>query len=139
MNKQRKRDEFYMDFAHMVSMRSKCRRMKVGAVLVKNEDIVGTGYNGPPRGYEPDVCECADTGETHEHVIHAELNAVLSAARLGRVTEGATLYVTLSPCSRCAALIMQSGIKEVVYREKYRHSDGLMLLSEYGITIRQLS
>lgn len=131
------KDSFYLNMALGVAEHSKCKRMKVGAVLVKDGDIIGTGYNGPPRKHEPDVCECQKTGETLEHVIHAEVNAILCAGRNGRSTEGTTLYLTLSPCSRCAALIVQAGVRRVVFLKEYRHSCGLDLLSEHGITTEQ--
>ena len=131
------KDAFYLQTALGVAEHSKCKRMKVGAVLVKKGDIIGTGYNGTPTKFEPDVCECQKTGETLDYVIHAELNAILSAARNGRSTKGSTLYLTLSPCSKCAALIMQAGIKKVVFLKRYRNTEALTLLSEYGIITTQ--
>lgn len=129
------KDEFYLDLAFAVAKRSKCKRMQVGAVLVKDDDIIGTGYNGPPRGYQPDVCECHKTGETLEHTIHGEVNAILAAGRSGRSTKGSTLYLTMTPCARCAALIAQSGISRVVYRDEYRLNAGKELLLSLGIDV----
>lgn len=105
---------------------SYCTRRKVGALLVKNQMIISDGYNGTPSGFE-NVCELED-GSTKPYVLHAEANAITKVAKSNNSSEGATLYITASPCLECSKLIIQSGIKRVVYSEKYRLEDGLDLL-----------
>jgi dCMP deaminase len=110
---------YYMNVAKISADLSKSKRLKVGAVIVKNNAIISTGYNGLPSGYEPDVLE-DDNDVTKPEVIHAELNALLHCSKQGISCQDATLYVTHSPCRHCAALIAQAGIKEVYYLEEYR-------------------
>lgn len=136
VSKQRQADQHYLSIAKLVAQRSKCNRMKVGAIVVHDGDIVSTGYNGTPYNH-PNACECSRTGETLDTVVHAEMNAIIRAARSTRSCDGATLYITLSPCVRCASAIVQSGIKRVVYLEKYRHGDGTDLLLQHGIPTTQ--
>lgn len=126
--KQEKLDEVYINVAKQISTLSHCVRSKVGAVLVKEGNIISFGYNGTPSGM--DNC-CEQNNVTLPYVIHAEVNAVLKAARTGNSVEGSTLYLTLSPCLDCAKLILQSGIKRVVYLEAYRNMEGPSFLSEY--------
>jgi dCMP deaminase len=114
--------------AKEVATLSHCIRHKVGAVLVKDDNVIGFGYNGTPNGMEN---ECEENGVTKDYVIHAEMNAVLKATRNGNPVSGATLYLTLSPCKECSKLILQSGVKRVVYLEKYRHTEGLDLLKKF--------
>lgn len=111
---------------------SYCKRRKVGALIVKDKMIISDGYNGTPAGFE-NVCEDDESGLTKPYVLHAEANAITKIARSGNCSDGATLYVTTSPCIECSKLIIQAGIKRVVYREKYRVTDGLDLLERAGV------
>lgn len=112
---------------------SYCTRRKVGALIVKDKMIISDGYNGTPAGFE-NVCELED-GTTKPYVLHAEANAITKIARSGNSSEGATIYVTTSPCIECAKLIIQSGIKRVVFSEKYRSEDGLALLERAKVEV----
>lgn len=112
---------------------SYCKRRQVGALIVKDKMIISDGYNGTPVGFE-NVCEDED-GITKPYVLHAEANAITKIARSGNSSEGATMYVTASPCIECAKLIIQAGIKRVVYAEKYRLEDGLDLLRRAGVEL----
>ena len=115
---------------------SYCERRKVGALVVKDRMIISDGYNGTPAGFE-NICEDENT-VTKPYVLHAEANAITKIARSNNNSEGATLYVTASPCIECAKLIIQAGIKRVVYGEKYRLTDGIDLLERAGITVDYL-
>lgn len=128
MTKQKKLDKVYLDIAETISSLSHCERSKVGAVIVLDNNIVSFGYNGTPFGM--DNC-CERDGKTLDHVIHAEMNAVLKAAKSGSSVKGATLYLTLSPCVECAKLILQSGIERVVYKTDYRKIDGINFLNRF--------
>ena len=132
-NKQEILDKRYMRMATIWSENSYCARRKVGALIVKNKMIISDGYNGTPAGFE-NICE-DDNGVTKPYVLHAEANAITKIARSGNSSEGATLYVTASPCIECAKLIIQAGIKRVVYSEKYRLEDGIELLKRAGIEV----
>lgn len=110
---------------------SYCKRRRVGALIVKEKMIISDGYNGTPSGFE-NVCE-DESGRTKPYVLHAEANAITKVARSNNSSDGATLYVTCSPCIECAKLIIQSGIKRVVFSELYHNSDGIDLLSRNGI------
>lgn len=110
---------------------SYCERRKVGALLVKNQMIISDGFNGTPAGFE-NVCE-DENGVTKPYVLHAEANAITKVARSNNSSEGSTLYVTASPCLECAKLIIQAGIKRVVFRDLYRLADGLELMQRAGI------
>ena len=125
-NKQETLDRRYMRMAGIWAENSYCQRRKVGALIVKEKMIISDGYNGTPSGFE-NVCE-DEHGVTKPYVLHAEANAITKIARSNNSSEGATLYVTASPCIECAKLIIQAGIKRVVYAEKYRLEDGLELL-----------
>lgn len=116
---------------------SYCTRRKVGALIVKDKMIISDGYNGTPSGFE-NVCEL-ENGTTKPYVLHAEANAITKIARSGNNSEGATLYVTASPCLECSKLIIQSGIKRVVYSEKYRLEDGIELLKRAGIEVEYVN
>ena len=129
--KQRLLDNRYLRMAHIWSENSYCKRRKVGALVVKDKTIISDGYNGTPSGFET-VCEDANN-VTKSYVLHAEANAITKLARSTNSGEGATLYVTASPCIECAKLIIQAGIRRVVYGEKYRLDDGLRLLQRAGI------
>ena len=136
MNKQEKFDERYLRMAQVWSENSYCQRRKVGALVVKEKMIISDGYNGTPSGFE-NVCE--DDNVTKPYVLHAEANAITKLARSHNNSEGATLYVTASPCIECAKLIIQSGIKRVVYGEQYRLDDGINLLKRAGIEVVYLN
>ncbi len=126
-------DRRYIRMAKIWAENSYCKRRQVGALLVKNKTIISDGYNGTPTGFE-NICE-DETGHTYPYVLHAEANAITKIARSGNNSEGATLYVTTSPCIECAKLIIQAGITRVVYSEHYRLTDGLDLLKAAGITV----
>lgn len=126
-------DRRYMRMAFIWSENSYCKRRKVGALLVKDKMIISDGYNGTPSGFE-NVCE-DENNITKPYVLHAEANAITKVARSNNSSEGATLYVTSSPCIECAKLIIQAGIRRVVYAENYRLSDGLDLLKRANIEL----
>ena len=132
-NKQLLLDKRYMRMALIWSENSYCKRRQVGALLVKDKMIISDGYNGTPSGFE-NVCEDEDN-VTKPYVLHAEANAITKVARSNNSSEGATLYVTSSPCIECAKLIIQSGITRVVYANSYRLSDGVELLERADIEI----
>jgi dCMP deaminase len=129
--KQHRLDLRYMRMARIWAENSYCTRRKVGALVVKEKMIISDGYNGTPSGFE-NVCEDSN-GVTKPYVLHAEANAITKIARSGNNSDGATLYVTASPCIECAKLIIQAGIKRVVYGEKYRIDDGLRLLERANV------
>ena len=131
--KQLKLDRRYIRMAHIWAENSYCTRRKVGALIVKNQMIISDGYNGTPSDFE-NVCE-DENGLTKPYVLHAEANAITKIARSNNSSDGATLYVTASPCIECAKLIIQAGIKRVVYSEKYRLEDGLDLLKRANIEV----
>ena len=126
MDKEIKRDYLYMRMARTWAENSYCQRRKVGAILVKDQMIISDGYNGTPSGFE-NICE-DENGVTKPYVLHAEANAISKVARSNNSSDGATLYVTASPCVECAKLIIQAGIKRVVFNELYRITDGIDLL-----------
>ncbi|MBF6628575.1 MAG: dCMP deaminase family protein [Proteiniphilum sp.] len=130
-NKQELLDKRYMRMAFIWAENSYCKRRKVGALLVKDKMIISDGYNGTPSGFE-NVCE-DDDNVTKPYVLHAEANAITKVARSNNSSDGATLYVTSSPCIECAKLIIQAGITRVVYSDAYRLSDGINLLSKAHI------
>ncbi len=132
-DKQELLDRRYMRMAFIWAENSYCRRRKVGALLVKEKMIISDGYNGTPSGFE-NVCE-DESGVTKPYVLHAEANAITKVSRSNNSSEGATLYVTSSPCIECAKLIIQAGIKRVVYADSYRLSDGIELLQRAGIEL----
>lgn len=127
-------DITFLEVAEVIAKRSKSTRLKVGAVLVKDNRIIATGYNGLVSGVKPDVLE-DENGVTKKEVIHAELNCIISCARNGVSCEGSTLYLTHSPCESCAALIAQSGVKKVIFKEYYRDLSGIEKLKSYGVEI----
>lgn len=135
--KQRRLDWRYLRMARIWAENSYCRRRQVGAIVVKDQMIISDGYNGTPSGFD-NVCEGGD-GATLPWVLHAEANAITKLARSSNNSQGATLYVTASPCIECAKLIIQAGIRRVVYQEKYRLDDGLRLMEKAGIELLQLS
>ena len=119
--------------ARIWAQNSYCQRRQVGALVVKDGMIISDGYNGTPSGFE-NVCE-DENGVTKPYVLHAEANAITKLARSNNNSEGSTIYITASPCIECAKLIIQSGIKRVVYGEKYRLMDGIVLLERAGIEV----
>ena len=135
-NKHGKLDQRYLRMAMIWAENSYCERRKVGAIVVKDKAIISDGYNGTPSGFE-NVCE-DENNLTKPYVLHAEANAITKLARSNNNSEGATLYVTASPCIECAKLIIQAGIKRVVYAEKYRLEDGLRLLEKANVEVVHL-
>jgi dCMP deaminase len=133
----RKHDIAYMKMAKEWGNLSYCKRKKVGALIVKERRIISDGYNGTPSGFE-NVCE-DEEGKTKWHVLHAEANAISKVAASTQNSEGATLYVTLSPCKECSKLIYQAGIKRVVYYEAYNDQTGLDFLKKAGVNVEQLN
>ena len=131
--KQAALDRRYMRMAGIWAENSYCRRRQVGALIVSGKMIISDGYNGTPSGFE-NVCEDQD-GLTKPYVLHAEANAITKIARSSNSSDGATMYVTASPCIECAKLIIQAGIKRVVYSEHYRLEDGIELLKRAGIEV----
>lgn len=131
--KQLELDKRYLRMAGVWSENSYCVRRQVGCLVVKDKMIISDGYNGTPSGFE-NVCE-DDNNVTKPYVLHAEANAITKLARCGNSSDGATMYVTDSPCIECAKLIIQAGIKRVVYSKKYRLEDGLNLLKRANIEL----
>lgn len=129
-------DRSYLKMAEVWAENSYCKRRKVGALIVKNNMIISDGYNGTPLGFE-NVCE-DENGVTKPYVLHAEANAITKVAKSGNSSEDSTLYVTASPCLECSKLIIQAGIKRVVYKDAYRLQDGLDLLKKAGIEVEQV-
>lgn len=132
-NKQQLLDERYMKMASIWAENSYCKRRQVGALIVKDKMIISDGYNGTPSGFENN-CEDED-GETKPYVLHAEANAITKVACSHNSSMDATMYVTTSPCIECAKLIIQAGIKRLVYNEKYRRNDGCALLERAGVDV----
>ena len=130
-SKQLKLDIRYLRMAKIWAENSYCRRRQVGALIVKDKMIISDGYNGTPSGFEND-CE-DENDETKPYVLHAEANAITKIACSSNSSQDATLYITTSPCIECAKLIIQSGIKRVVYSEKYRLSEGIRLLERANV------
>jgi dCMP deaminase len=126
-------DKRYIRMAQIWAENSYCNRRKVGALIVKNKMIISDGYNGTPAGFE-NICE-DENGLTKPYVLHAEANAITKIACSNNSSKGATMYVTTSPCIECAKLIIQAGIKRVIYSEKYRLEDGLDLLRRANIEV----
>ena len=134
--KQFKLDKRYLRMATIWSENSYCVRRQVGALIVKDKMIISDGYNGTPSGFE-NVCE-DEEGLTKAYVLHAEANAITKIARSQNNSDGATLYVTDSPCIECAKLIIQAGIKRVIYAREYRLTEGVELLRRAGIEVKHL-
>ena len=135
--KQHDLDLRYLRMARIWAENSYCRRRQVGALVVKDKMIISDGYNGTPSGFE-NICE-DDNNVTKPYVLHAEANAITKLARSENNSDGATLYVTASPCIECSKLIIQAGIQRVVYAEKYRLEDGIDLLRRAGIELVYLN
>ena len=146
-NSRPSKDEYFMDMAVLVSKRSTCLRRKVGAVLVKDDHVLTTGYNGAPKGLEHcEVTGCireqrnVPSGERHElcRGVHAEQNAIIQAAYFGVSVKGAKMYITNHPCSVCAKMMLNAGIVKVIYKGDYHDKLAVELLAEGEITIRKL-
>lgn len=135
-NKVVKFDKSYLKMAHVWAKNSYCQRRQVGALIVKDRMIISDGYNGTPSGFE-NICE-DETGRTKQYVLHAEANAITKVAKSNNSSEGATLYITDSPCVECSKLIIQAGISRVVYDREYRITDGLALLHRAGVQVDHL-
>ena len=136
MDKEKKFDRSYLEMAAVWAKNSYCTRRQVGAILVKDRMIISDGYNGTPAGFE-NVCE-DENGVTKPYVLHAEANAITKVAKSGNSSDGATLYITDSPCMECAKLIIQAGIRRVVYAREYRIVDGVDLLRRAGIEVEKI-
>jgi dCMP deaminase len=134
--KQLQFDLRYLEMARIWATNSYCKRRQVGALIVKGRMIISDGYNGTPSGFEN---ECEDeNNHTKPYVLHAEANAITKVAKSNNSSEGATLYITSSPCLECAKLIIQAGIRRVVFSDNYRILDGIELLKRANIEIVQL-
>lgn len=129
-------DQSYLEMARVWARNSYCKRRQVGALIVKDKMIISDGYNGTPSGFE-NVCE-DESGRTHPYVLHAEANAITKVAKSGNSSEGSTLYVTAAPCMECAKLIIQAGIRRVVYTDEYRLEDGINLLKASGVEVEKI-
>lgn len=128
-------DGRYLRMARIWAENSYCKRRQVGALVVKDKRIISDGYNGTPSGFEN---QCEEDDHTKPYVLHAEANAITKLARSANNSDGATLYVTASPCLECSKLIIQAGIKRVVYADRYRLEDGLQLLQRAGVEVVQM-
>ena len=129
-------DSRYLEMAAIWAKNSYCKRRQVGALIVKDRMIISDGYNGTPAGFE-NICE-DENGITKPYVLHAEANAISTGAKSPNRSECSTLYVTASPCLECSKLIIQAGIKRVVYRDEYRLTDGIDLLKRAGIEVEKI-
>ena len=129
-------DERYIEMASIWARNSYCKRRQVGALIVKDNMIISDGYNDTPSGFE-NICE-DENGVTKPYVLHAEANAITKVAKSGNSADGSTLYVTASPCMECSKLIIQAGIKRVVYRDEYRLTDGVDLLKRAGVVVEKV-
>lgn len=134
--KQKRYDEAYLRMALEWGKLSHCKRKQVGALIVRDNMIISDGYNGTPSGF-PNCCE-DEKGDTQWYVLHAEANAILKVAKSTQSAKDATLYLTLSPCKECSKLVLQAGIKRVVYMNSYKDSSGVDFLREAGIEVLQL-
>ena len=134
-NKQELLDRRYLEMADIWAKNSYCVRRQVGALMVKDRMIISDGYNGTPSGFE-NVCE-DEQGVTKSYVLHAEANAITKVAKSSNSSAGSTMYITSSPCMECAKLIIQAGIKRVVYCEMYHTADGVALLTRAGIEVKR--
>ena len=136
LKKRNKYDKAYLRIAREWSLLSYCKRRQVGAIIVRDRMIISDGYNGTPSGFE-NCCEDQE-GLTNWYVLHAEANAILKVARSTQSCEGATLYITMSPCKECSKLIHQSGIKRVVYQSDYKDTSGIDFLIKAGVAVEHI-
>lgn len=132
--KQRQLDIRYLQMARIWAGNSYCVRRQVGALIVKDKMIISDGYNGTPQGFE-NVCEDPSTGKTKPYVLHAEANAITKVAKSNNSSDGATLYCTASPCIECAKLIIQAGIRRIVFCDEYHSDDGVDLLKKSDVEV----
>ena len=132
-DKQKQFDKRYLEMARIWAQNSYCKRRQVGALIVKERMIISDGYNGTPAGFE-NICE-DENYKTKPYVLHAEANAITKVAKSNNSSDGATLYITTSPCMECAKLIIQSGIRRVVFCDSYHTVDGADLLKKAGIDV----
>ena len=137
LSKQNKYDKAYLRLAESWEKLSQCNRKQVGAIIVKDEIIISDGFNGTPAGFD-NCCE-NEEGLTHWYVLHAEANAILKVAKSTNNCKGATLYLTHSPCRDCSKLVLQSGIKRVVYKEAYKDPSGIDFLGNAGVEMVHIS
>lgn len=137
LSKQNKYDKAYLRLAESWAKLSQCNRKQVGAIIVKDEIIISDGFNGTPAGFD-NCCE-NEEGLTHWYVLHAEANAILKVAKSTNNCKGATLYLTHSPCRDCSKLVLQSGIKRVVYKEAYKDPSGIDFLGNAGVEMVHIS
>lgn len=137
-NRDIQKDIVYLNIAKEIASLSYCVRKQVGCIIVKNENIISTGFNGTPTGMN-NCCENSEDGETLWYVLHAESNAITKLAKSTQNCDNATLYITLSPCQNCAKLILQSGIKRVVMLNKHSCQSGIEFLKEQGIICEYIS
>lgn len=135
-NKQSRYDRAYLRLASSWAKLSHCQRKQVGAIIVKDAIIISDGYNGTPAGFD-NCCE-NEIGETHWYVLHAEANAILKVAKSTNNCKDATLYLTHSPCKDCSKLVLQSGIKRLVYQEAYKDTSGIEFLISAGLEVSQI-
>ncbi|MEQ8625350.1 MAG: dCMP deaminase family protein [Vicingaceae bacterium] len=135
--KQERYDIAYLKMAEQWGQLSHCERKQVGALIVKDSMIISDGYNGTPTGFD-NCCE-DDQGKTNWYVLHAEANAIMKVAKSTNNSDGATLYITLSPCRECSKLILQAGIKRVVYLKGYKDDSGLQFLEKAGIEVQHIA
>lgn len=136
-SKQRKYDIAYLRMAREWSKLSYCKRRQVGALIVKDKMIISDGYNGTPTGFE-NICE-DEAGSTKWYVLHAEANAILKVASSTQACQGATLYITMSPCKECSKLVHQAGIKRIVYLNEYKDNAGIAFLEKAGVSIEHIA
>lgn len=136
LQKQKRYDTAYLKMAQSWSKLSHCVRKQVGAIIVKDEMIISDGYNGTPAGFD-NCCE-NEEGNTQWYVLHAEANAILKVAKSTNNCKGATLYLTLSPCKDCSKLVIQAGIKRVVFKDSYKDTEGIEFLRSAGVEIIQI-
>lgn len=134
--KQLRYDKAYLRMAREWAQLSHCKRKQVGALIVKNSMIISDGYNGTPTGFD-NCCE-NEEGKTLWYVLHAEANAIMKVSKSTNNSDGATLYITLSPCKECSKLVLQSGIKRVVYMKAYKDDSGLNFLEKAGVEVVQI-
>ncbi len=129
--------EAYMKTAELFSQVSNCKRMKVGAIVVKNGSILAHGWNGTPSGFHTNCCEQED-GSTNPFVLHAEQNALVKMAKSSESIDGSELFCTHSPCPDCSKMIAQAGVKKVYYRNEYRITDGIDVLQQLGVEVEKM-
>ena len=134
--KRKKYDIAYLKMALEWAKLSHCKRRQVGALIVKNRMIISDGFNGTPTGFD-NICE-DDNNYTKWYVLHAEANAIMKVSASTQSSEGATLYITLSPCKECSKLIFQSGIKRLVYHKAYKDNSGIEFLIKAGLKITHI-